>query len=340
MTDRFRLHRRALAALLSVAVSGPGFAASDAPPTAAAAASASAPTSGTAAATPSASAPTSGVAAASGAGTATPTPAKPFTPPAESALPNDDFGKTVKLGEQIFMHTPEFAGKYVGNRLTCASCHLDAGRRADSSPMWGAYPLYPAYRSKNGHVNTFAERLQGCFSYSMNGKAPPNGDPILVALETYSYWLAKGAPIGEKLPGQGFPKLPPPALKADYARGGAIYAQHCALCHGADGQGQSSGGKTVFPPLWGARSFNWGAGMGDIRNAAGFIKANMPLGLGGTLTDQQAWDVATFMDSQERPQDPRFTGSVDATRARFHDNADSMYGRTVNGHVLGAPGPQ
>ena len=266
------------------------------------------------------------------------TAAKPFAPPAESAIPADEFGKTVKLGEQIFLHTPEFAGKYVGNRLTCASCHLDAGRRPDASPMWGAYPLYPAYRIKNGHVNTFAERLQGCFRYSMNGKAPPNGDPILVALETYAYWLAKGAPIGEKLPGQGFPKLPPPALKADYARGSAVYAQHCALCHGADGQGQSSGGKPVFPPLWGARSFNWGAGMSDIRNAAGFIKANMPLGLGGTLTDQQAWDVATFMDSHERPQDPRFTGSAAATRAQFHDTPDSMYGLTVNGRVLGAPG--
>ncbi len=102
------------------------------------------------------------------------TAAKPFTPPAESAMPADDFGKTVKLGEQIFLHTPEFAGKYVGNKLTCASCHLDAGRRPDSSPMWAAYLLYPAYRSKNGHVNTFAERLQGCFRYSMNGKAPPS----------------------------------------------------------------------------------------------------------------------------------------------------------------------
>ncbi|KFG94283.1 cytochrome C [Burkholderia paludis] len=269
--------------------------------------------------------------------TATVAATKPFAPPAESAIPADAFGKAVKLGEQIFLHTPEFAGKYVGNKLTCASCHLDAGRRPDSSPMWAAYLLYPAYRNKNGHVNTFAERLQGCFRYSMNGKAPPAGDPILVALETYSYWLATGAPVGAKLPGQGFPKLPPPARQADYARGAAVYTQHCALCHGADGQGQSSGGHAVFPALWGARSFNWGAGMGDIRNAAGFIKANMPLGLGGTLTDQEAWDVATFMDSHERPQDPRFTGSVQDTRAKFHDAPDSMYGRSVNGHVLGAP---
>jgi thiosulfate dehydrogenase len=263
-----------------------------------------------------------------------------FAPPPASSLPHDDFGRTVKEGEQIFMSTQTYAGKYVGNSLTCANCHLDAGRKADAGPLWGAWPLYPAFRSKNGHVNSFAERLQGCFSYSMNGKAPPLGDPVLVALETYAYWLAKGAPVGVRLPGQGYPKLPAPAQKADYARGQALYAQHCALCHGANGQGQSSAGQTAFPPLWGTHSFNWGAGMGDIQNAAGFIKANMPLGLGGTLTEQQAWDVALFMDSQERPQDPRYVGSVDATRAKFHDSPYSMYGKTVEGKVLGAPGAQ
>ena len=93
----------------------------------------------------------------------------------------------------------------------------------------------------------------------------------------------------------------------------------------------------VFPPLWGDHSFNWGAGMGDIQNAAGFIKANMPLGQGGTLTDSQAWDVAMFMDSHERPQDPRFTGSVEVTRAKYHDSPHSMYGVNVNGRVLGTP---
>ena len=269
--------------------------------------------------------------------TAALTPNRFFTPPPESALPTDDFGKSIKEGERIFTHTQQFAGKYVGNTLNCASCHLDAGRKANSGPLWAAYLLYPAYRIKNGHVNSFAERMQGCFRYSMNGKAPALGDPVLLALETYAYWLAKGAPVGEKLSGQGYPKLPAPALKADYTRGSQIYTQHCALCHAANGQGQSSGGQVVFPPLWGAYSFNWGAGMGEIQNAAGFIKANMPLGLGGTLTDQQAWDVATFMDSQTRPQDPRFTGSVAQTRTKYHDSPRSMYGETVNGHVLGAP---
>ncbi len=262
-------------------------------------------------------------------------PGRPFEPPPENAMPSGEFGKSVKLGEQIFMHTGQFAGKFVGNALTCANCHLDAGRRADSGPLWAAYISYPAYRSKNGHVNTLAERMQGCFRYSMNGKAPPLGDPVLVALESYAFWLATGAPVGEKLAGRGYPTLPAPALKADFGRGALVYAQHCSVCHGPEGQGQSSAGRTVFPPLWGDRSFNWGAGMHEIQNAAGFIKANMPLGLGNTLTDQQAWDVAFFMDSHERPQDPRFNGSVDQTRAKFHDTPMSMYGRIVNGHKLG-----
>ncbi len=94
--------------------------------------------------------------------------------------------------------------------------------------------------------------------------------------------------------------------------------------------------RPVFPPLWGAKSFNWGAGMGNIKNAAAFIKANMPFSQGMTLSDQDAWDVAMFVDSHERPQDPRFTGNVAETRKKFHDNAMWMYGKTVNGVTLGA----
>ena len=65
----------------------------------------------------------------------------------------------------------------------------------------------------------------------------------------------------------------------------------------------------------------------------------MPLGLPGTLSAQQAWDVALYINSQDRPQDPRYTGDVQRTRAAFHDTDDSLYGREVAGRVLGASGP-
>ncbi|WP_050816971.1 c-type cytochrome [Bordetella pertussis] len=262
-----------------------------------------------------------------------------FTPPAADAIPDNEFGKVVREGEQIFLHTPQRAAKFVGNDLTCASCHLDAGRRADSAPMWAAYVLYPAYRAKNGHVNTLAERLQGCFRYSMNGESPPADDPTLVALQSYMYWLASKAPTGVKLAGRGYRKLPAPPQKPDYLRGKTAYAQYCAVCHGAEGQGQKNGRHWVFPALWGEHSFNWGAGMHQIGNAAGFIKANMPLGQAGLLSDQEAWDVAYFMNAHERPQDPRYQGSVAQTRAKYHDSDDSLYGMEVNGHLLGSAAP-
>lgn len=269
-------------------------------------------------------------------GPATAPAGEAFRPPPRDAIPSGPYGDMVRLGRDIFRDTGKYAPAFVGNELRCSNCHLDAGRLAGASPLWAAWVAFPAYRAKNKHVNTFAERLQGCFRFSMNGKAPPLGDKVLVALETYSAWLAHGAPVGADMPGRGYPGLPKPTSAPDYGRGQAVYRAHCALCHGADGQGQSAGGVVVFPPLWGANSYNWGAGMHMVNAAAAFIKANMPLGLGGTLSDQDAWDVALFVDSHERPQDPRFVGSVAETRHRFHDSPWSMYGQTVAGHVLGS----
>jgi thiosulfate dehydrogenase len=262
-----------------------------------------------------------------------------FQPPPESAIPAGELGDVIRRGREIFVDTPRAASAYVGNSLRCVSCHLDAGRLAHSSPLWAAFVSYPAYRSKTKSVTTFQQRLQGCFEYSMNGRAPPAGAPELVALESYAYWLASGASVDPMLAGRGYPALAAPAQKADFARGEIVFVQNCALCHGADGAGQRTpDGYAVFPALWGSDSFNWGAGMGRISNAAAFIKANMPLGLPGTLTEQQAWDVALYMNSHERPQDPRYTGSVQGTRNDFHATEDSMYGLEVAGKVLGASG--
>ena len=269
-------------------------------------------------------------------------PVKPlpptFIPPPESSIPAGPLGDVIRQGRAIFTDTPANAKAWVGNGLSCSNCHLDAGRRANSAPLWGAWGMYPQYRKKNGHVNTFGERLQGCFKYSMNGKAPPLDSADIVALETYAWWMARGAPVGAKLKGAGYPKQgfkPPQA--PDYARGEKVYDKNCALCHGSDGQGQQVAGRNVFPPLWGAQSFNWGAGMHQLDNAAAFIKANMPFSRGDTLSDQDAWDVAMFMDAHERPQDPRFNGSVGETRKKYHDTPMSLYGTESNGHLLGAP---
>lgn len=257
-----------------------------------------------------------------------------FSPPAENTIPNDEFGKVVKQGELIFNDTQKYAKAYVGNALSCVNCHLNSGRLANSAPLWGAYGLYPAYRKKTKQVDTMQSRIQGCFMYSMNGKAPAADSAEITALISYMYWLSTGAPTGKALPGHGYLELKKPSVKPSWEAGKKVYEKNCALCHSSDGSGQFAEGKTVFPPLWGKNSYNWGAGMHKINTAAGFIKANMPLGRGGMLTEQEAWDVAYYINSHERPKDPRQKVDVDAAKKEFHDE-NCSYGKEINGTKLG-----
>lgn len=85
-----------------------------------------------------------------------------FAPPAESAIPAGPGGDAIRRGQAIFTATSAHAGRYVGNGMTCSNCHLDAGRKADAAPMWAAWVSYPAYRAKNGRVNTMEDRIRDC----------------------------------------------------------------------------------------------------------------------------------------------------------------------------------
>jgi thiosulfate dehydrogenase len=230
-----------------------------------------------------------------------------FTPPDESTIPNDVFGESVKRGKAIFNDPQTGAHDFAGNVLHCSNCHLDSGRQANASPMWGAWPLYPQFRAKNGKINSMVLRIQECFRYSMNGKMPPDDSQVLTDLQSYFFWLAKGTPTGVKMPGQGFPELPRPDKAPDLVRGEAEFTKNCASCHGADGNGNDSAG---IPPVWGMRSFNKGAGMFQLDTAARFIRANMPLGMGGSLSVQQAYDIAAYVESKPRPADPRVTAAA------------------------------
>ena len=75
---------------------------------------------------------------------------------------------------------------------------------------------------------------------------------------------------------------------------------------------QEQSGDYIFPPLWGDRSFNLGAGTARTYKAAAFVKYNMPFavnhnkpaGQSGVLSDQDAIDVSEFFTHQLRPDFP------------------------------------
>ena len=269
--------------------------------------------------------------------------------PGMDELPDGEFGEAVRSGMEAFVNTRQHpvARRHVGNGQNCANCHLGSGMAANSAPVWGAWGIYPKYRGKNDHVNTMDERIRGCFTYSMNAKgseagAPPEPDSqLLKDMQSFMFWAARGAPVGENLPGRGYRSVPEPEDGYSISRGESIYEAQCAICHSDDGSGKfTADGKQIFPPLWGEKAYNWGAGMHRINTAAGFIKYNMPLGKANpvekhaALSDQEAWDVSAYINSHERPQDPRWEGDKATTEEKWHDH-NCLYNHEAHGHTLG-----
>lgn len=266
-----------------------------------------------------------------------------FVPPDEATIPAGPGGESIRRGKAIFDDPRTFASAFVGNSMACRNCHLDSGRKPNSSPMWAAWVRYPLFRTKDNAVNTMEDRIQGCFRYSMNapnspsGGPPPAGSDVYRQLESYFHWLATGAATGSKLAGSGYPTPPLTGAGYDPGRGAPLFQQKCSGCHGADGEGaKQPDGKVIYPPLWGPRSYNWGAGMARVDLATGFIKANMPFDQPGSLSDQDAWDIAAFVDSHERPKDPRQSGSVAENAKTNFAGQKTFYGRVIGGKILGS----
>lgn len=218
-----------------------------------------------------------------------------FSHPSPDSIPGGQRGEQIRLGYELVVHTQQFAAPYVGNRLTCANCHLDAGLDPNSASFVGLSRAYPEYRARAGKVLTLADRINDCFERNLNGKAIPQDSHKLQAIVAYIEWLSKDVPAGSRMAWRGVPTLSstkPP----DPANGAKVFTARCAFCHGADGQGTMAA-----PPVWGAQSYTIGSDMARVSVAASFIKQNMPRTRGWALSDQEAYDVAAYINSQPRP---------------------------------------
>jgi len=217
-----------------------------------------------------------------------------FRVPSESELRDSTFRLSALRGRALLLATRDSLPRNVGNSLRCASCHLNGGLQASAMPWVGVYARFPQYRARSGKVDLIEDRINDCFRRSMNGRALDPAGPDMRDIITYFAFLSTGLPVGVEMEGQGIAQLPP--IPGDIRRGAAVFTSTCARCHGAVGQGTA-----IAPPVWGPRSYNVGAGMARINTAASFIHALMPIDRAQQLTPQQAFDVATYINTRPRP---------------------------------------
>jgi len=218
--------------------------------------------------------------------------------PPDAAMPTGPLGASIRRGRALLTETRDSLPSNVGSKLRCSSCHLDAGRRASFSWV-GVFARYPQYRARSASVETIEYRVNDCFRRSMNGKPLAADAPEMRDVLAYFAFLSTGTPVGPPDQSSSAKLAKWSAFRSDTARGRRIFSQGCARCHGATGQGTP-----LAPAVWGGDSYNIGAGMARVRTAAAFIQSNMPFDSPGTLSDQDAFDVAAYVDAQPRPDFP------------------------------------
>jgi thiosulfate dehydrogenase len=232
-------------------------------------------------------------------------------PPAMESIPSGATRELIRFGRELIQHTARYLGpkgsvRAVTNGLNCQNCHLDAGTRPFAANFSAVASSYPKFRARSGSIEDFEKRVNDCIERSLNGTALSVDGREMAAIVAYLKWIGNEVPKGITPFGAGLVKLRPLDRAADPAKGSVVYSIMCARCHGYSGQGTRTkdGVEWIYPPLWGAHSYNTGAGLFRLSTLAAFLKVNMPYGATyekPALTDEEAWDLAAFVNSMPRP---------------------------------------
>ena len=247
-------------------------------------------------------------------------PKNPLTDP---TLDDSRLSKEIRWGYRLFVNTPDEARRFTPSRMSCSNCHLNAGQRERSLPLVAVAAMFPEYNRRSGRLYSLTDRIVDCFLRSENatGNIADAGDRLdeetesmptptskeVLAIAAYITWLARGAEVGKNPAWRGQNTIAAAALRPidtlDPAKGEAIFNERCTTCHGQDGQGVMIGDKKPGP-LWGPDSWNDGAGAARIFTLAGIVRYTMPYLDPGSLTDEEAQQVAMFITSKPRPSYP------------------------------------
>lgn len=226
----------------------------------------------------------------------------------------EDHKDLILYGRQLISNTSDFLGprgtvRRMSNGMNCQNCHLDAGTRPFGNNYSAVLATYPKFRARSASEEDITKRINDCFLRSLNGDSLEAGSREMKAITAYIHWLGQAVPKNQTPLGSGLVKVGLLQRPADPEKGKTVYLAKCQSCHGAEGQGlpKPEDPLSHYPPLWGKGSYNEGAGLYRLSTFAGYVKANMPFGAtkdNPQLSDEEAWDLAAFVNSQPRPPHP------------------------------------
>ncbi len=229
-----------------------------------------------------------------------------------SKVEEESNAESIKYGRELIANTSEYLGPNgkvlkISNGMNCQNCHLQAGTAPLGNNYSAVASTYPKMRGRSGNMEDIPKRINDCFERSLNGEGLPVSSKEMIAMVAYMEWLGKDVAKGEKPKGVGLYEAPILDRAADPIKGKSIYIGQCQSCHMEDGQGvqKSDGSGYTYPPLWGANSYNFGAGLFRLSRFAGYVRANMPFGASyerPILSDEESWDVAAYVNSLDRPK--------------------------------------
>lgn len=255
--------------------------------------------------------------------------------PDESIISESD-KEMILYGKELIKNTSTYLGPKgtvasISNGMNCQNCHLDAGTKAWGNNYSAVASTYPKFRERSGAEEDIPKRVNDCFERSLNGKALAVESKEMKAIVSYINFLGSNVSKGDKPAGSGITEVAFLDRAADPEKGKLVYQNKCVSCHMSNGEGMANADNTgyTYPPLWGKNSYNKGAGLYRLSRFAGYVKSNMPLGVNyenPQLTDEEAWDVAAFVNSQDRPSKdlikdwPNIAGKpIDHPFGPFHD---------------------
>ena len=221
---------------------------------------------------------------------------------------------------------PDTGEPYVTTVTACSSCHFTGGHVPFGSPVYQSPSKYQPdpetglgpYFTPLGYYRDLEDSIIDCFRNCMNAeRAPEKDDPVMVALVDYIHWVSDGIidpamkADWKLLPAEAGTGLPSIAgvssMQADPIRGATLYANECSDCHDEDapGAGEYKVGeeRPRIPALWGLiDGYSRGAAFYRTPVLAAYAQKHMPYGDPETLSDQDALDIAAYINAPDKPR--------------------------------------